>query len=361
MPARWSLVIVAALVGVACEGALDPPTASPPSSASGADPDEVPGGDGDGDVDVDVDGNGDGDVGAGGEGEGEGEVQGPAMCDLLRVRCAVCHASSISPDLRAAAIPALVGAASTSNPGHVLVVAGDADASFLVQKLEGTQPAGAGARMPLGRPQLSPAEIAVVRAWIDDGAPADICDVATPADPTDPAAPEPEPEPIAPGAPIVVGPPPDGFDTLPPDFAAGADCSTGQWWQFEDDEEEDFTMHPGHACIDCHARSGDDDAPRFRYAGTVMADLRDEDDCRGVAGVQVELLDINDAVFAVTTTNAAGNFGIEGGAFTSPFRARLSFQGRQREMFSHQDGDGDCMRCHTAAGENGAPGRIVAP
>jgi len=49
-----------------------------------------------------------------------------------------------------------------------MVVPGDAAASYLVHKLEGTGICGV--RMPLGRPALSAAQIAAIRTWIDEGA-----------------------------------------------------------------------------------------------------------------------------------------------------------------------------------------------
>ena len=70
---------------------------------------------------------------------------------------------------------ALVGVIA-SNPdaaaaGKILVVPGDPDASFLVQKLEGPDP-GEGALMPLGQSEpLDPdCSIAALRAWIEAGA-----------------------------------------------------------------------------------------------------------------------------------------------------------------------------------------------
>jgi hypothetical protein len=50
------------------------------------------------------------------------------------------------------------------------VTAGNADASYLVRKLEGG-PNITGGRMPLGGAPLDPALIANVRAWITAGAP----------------------------------------------------------------------------------------------------------------------------------------------------------------------------------------------
>ncbi len=49
-----------------------------------------------------------------------------------------------------------------------LVVAGNAAASPLVDKLLGTPQFGA--RMPDGRPPLSAEQIATIRAWVDEGA-----------------------------------------------------------------------------------------------------------------------------------------------------------------------------------------------
>lgn len=206
--------------------------------------------------------------------------------------------------------------------------------------------------MPLGNAPLSASELALIEEWIVGGASSSICDGNT--------GPNPDPPVIAPGGTIDVGQPAGGFGGSAPSFAAGTQCSTGQWWQSADDRNAGFSMHPGRACVDCHRSSGDQDALLFRYAGTVMANLRDEDDCRGVPGVTVEILNANDAVIATATTNAAGNFGLMQPAFEE-FRVRLTYDGRNREMLGHQASTGDCNSCHTAAGANGAPGRIVAP
>lgn len=50
------------------------------------------------------------------------------------------------------------------------VVAGDASASLLYQKVRGTQPVGCGAQMPLNAPPISAADMDKIRAWIDQGA-----------------------------------------------------------------------------------------------------------------------------------------------------------------------------------------------
>ena len=62
----------------------------------------------------------------------------------------------------------LVGVASGKCAGEKRVVSGDADASVLVQALEGS--ASCVKQMPLGRDPLSASELAMIRAWIDAGA-----------------------------------------------------------------------------------------------------------------------------------------------------------------------------------------------
>ena len=67
----------------------------------------------------------------------------------------------------------MVGVESIMAPGKTLVIAGDPDNSFLVQKVEGTMAEGEGQIMPLGAPDpLDPScRIAALRAWIAAGAP----------------------------------------------------------------------------------------------------------------------------------------------------------------------------------------------
>lgn len=81
-----------------------------------------------------------------------------------------------------------------------------------------------------------------------------------------------------------------------------------------------------------------------------------------MSGVTVELLDSADEVFATTTTNGAGNFYWRKSSVPfQAYRARLSYQGRTREMQLVQPSSGDCHTCHDASGQHGAVGRIVAP
>lgn len=74
------------------------------------------------------------------------------------------------------AFDALVGVESTTYPGHTLVIPGDADASFLMQKLlnELGDAGTLGEPMPLGEGiQWSPIpdnELGLIRNWIESGA-----------------------------------------------------------------------------------------------------------------------------------------------------------------------------------------------
>ena len=62
----------------------------------------------------------------------------------------------------------LINVPSPRDPNLIRVVPGDPDASFLIQKLDGTQTLGD--RMPDGGPYLTTATINVIRQWIQDGA-----------------------------------------------------------------------------------------------------------------------------------------------------------------------------------------------
>jgi hypothetical protein len=282
----------------------------------------------------------------------------PTLCDvaarLTAPHCTGCHGGSTAPLLTADGLRAAIDAPSTRYPGKTLIVPGDAQASLLFAKLNGPA-ADEGARMPLGG-SVDAELIAMVGAWIDAGAPTE-CDASSVDDGGETGG---EVGTITPGAPIEVGDPPPGFASTAPSFADGTRCSTGQWWQHRGDDEAGSRMNPGRACISCHQDSGEDDAPLFAFAGTVMGDLRDDNLCRGVEGVTVQILDSDDVAVAQTTTNAAGNFFLRNPE-VRPFRVRLLYQGRTREMLGHQDAVGDCMACHTAEGQSGAPGRVVAP
>ncbi|MDH5671443.1 MAG: hypothetical protein OEZ06_04790 [Myxococcales bacterium] len=85
-----------------------------------------------------------------------------------------CHSSGLQAqdlDLSSAATAysQLVGAASTQCTNRTRVVAGDAAASYLVNKLSGVDMCF-GSRMPKGGTPLSAADMAIITAWIESGA-----------------------------------------------------------------------------------------------------------------------------------------------------------------------------------------------
>jgi mono/diheme cytochrome c family protein len=132
-------------------------------------------------------------------------------------------------------------------------------------------------------------------------------------------------------------------------------CSSGKMYK----GEEGYTMRPGEACVSCHRR--EDEGPIFNIAGTVYPSAHEPDDCKGWPGVgaKVEITDANGATYSLDM-NSSGNFTLRNGAFVAPYTARVTYQGRTREMVTPQT-SGDCNTCHTTAGAEDAPGRIMLP
>lgn len=95
---------------------------------------------------------------------------------IIGTHCLSCHGAAAlgGLDLSGDAHAALVGVAAATDPSLTLVVAGDADASFLIRKLTGDLQAGEGGVMPPGA-GLDADSIDVVRTWVADGA-SDVCD-----------------------------------------------------------------------------------------------------------------------------------------------------------------------------------------
>jgi hypothetical protein len=135
-----------------------------------------------------------------------------------------------------------------------------------------------------------------------------------------------------------------------------SECVSGLKWTGGD--EGSPQMHPGRGCIACHAQG---EGPRFIAAGTVFRQIDEPDDCFGVPGVVVLLTDASGKVFRMTT-NQAGNFMLRqrGNVISFPLHARLQFMGKERRMLGPKQ-TANCASCHTSTGENGAPGRMMAP
>jgi hypothetical protein len=86
--------------------------------------------------------------------------------------CTACHTGASAPQgLRLDAGTScanLINAHSPQDSSLIRVVPGNPNASFIIQKLEGTQTVGA--RMPFGGPYLPQSTIDVIRQWIATGA-----------------------------------------------------------------------------------------------------------------------------------------------------------------------------------------------
>ncbi len=92
-----------------------------------------------------------------------------------RPACTGCHNAQGAPFAGrlnltgAGAYAQLVNTASANKPGATRVLPGNPDASYIIQKIEGT-PGIVGQRMPMNGPFLTPGQIAIIRRWIQEGA-----------------------------------------------------------------------------------------------------------------------------------------------------------------------------------------------
>lgn len=137
--------------------------------------------------------------------------------------------------------------------------------------------------------------------------------------------------------------------------APAGTCTSGTKWT--DGDKGSPTMHPGGACITCHALKG---GPAYRFAGTVFGGLHDVDDCNGTAADQLFVIVTGkNGVQQQIQVAPNGNF-FSPVSMNAPYTVSLSSAGKTRKMQTAITA-GDCNSCHTAAGANGAPGRILVP
>jgi hypothetical protein len=181
---------------------------------------------------------------------------------------------------------------------------------------------------PAGLPPATPVEITSLQSWISAGYPSTGC--ATSVD---------------------AGTGPDPFSVAPT-------CTSNTTWTRG--TSGSASMEPGMACVNCHASSGGE-APTFTIAGTLYPTAHEPNLCNGANGTdgaQVVITGAN-GVSTTLTPNNAGNFYYTG-AVAKPFRAKVIYMGRERDMASAQT-SGDCNSCHTQNGAMAAPGRIILP
>ncbi|MCA3012104.1 MAG: hypothetical protein INH41_06830 [Myxococcaceae bacterium] len=177
---------------------------------------------------------------------------------------------------------------------------------------------------------LNPTQVAVVEAWVQAGMPPGQCGAA------DAGAGDP--------------------------FSTPVQCTSGTTWTRGNRGSP--LMNPGRACLSCHARvnadKGEAETPDG-IGGTVYPSAHEPDLCNGLPGGAVVVVRGANGVEFRLPVNAAGNFFMyDTATLRRPFTARVEFQGRVRRMQTPQQ-SGDCNGCHTEAGAQGAPGRVLAP
>ncbi len=233
---------------------------------------------------------------------------GDLPCDVAQVlsdHCTSCHSS---PPSGGAPYP-LVTYGDLSAP-----VAGVTRAQrALVRMTSTTNP-----MPPLPAAAVPAAQIGVFQAWLEAGMPQGTCGASDP-------------------------------------FSGPSVCTSGTFWTAGG--EESGAMAPGEACIACHKTSRE--APKFTIAGTVYATGHEPNDCNGTnTSPTVVITDANGASLTLPV-NSAGNF-YSLTALAFPIKAEVHANGKVRAMAAAQP-TGDCNSCHTEAGTNMAPGRIVLP
>jgi len=261
-----------------------------------------------------------------GTGGSTSEVPGDGFCrvqSLFESHCGSCHSSSP---------PAAVPVSLVTYDD--LMAPAPSDASLRVIDVSLARMRSTTERMPPApAPPLAQEDLAFIEQWVQQGADAN-CDT--------------EPDPSIYDTPTV--------------------CTSDSYWTHGNDESP--KMHPGRACIACHSGSGGDDeeeeeeeeGPRFSLAGTVYPTAHEPDDCNGVDGdTQVVIVDANGKTLTLSV-NSAGNFFYEKeeGNLALPYTAKVVRDGQERVMATPQR-EGDCNTCHTEAGDNQAPARIMLP
>jgi hypothetical protein len=267
-------------------------------------------------------------TGTGGSGSGGTTVStGTAGLDglpceiaaLLASKCVSCHSNPPIPNVPSS----LTSYADLTAPSK-----GDPTKSAAVMALSRMKSAVSPMPPAPGAP-ASAAEIAAFEAWVNAGTPMGTC---------------------------------GDVDAGPNPFDAPAQCTS----MANTGNTEDKYMFPGRACVSCHAK--DPEAPPLVIGGTVYATPHEPNDCNAapvtgpaIETATVEITDKNGTVITLkTSTN--GNFyrKASSGAVALPYTAKVKYNGLERIMVGAQM-SGDCNECHTQAGTQNAPGRILLP
>jgi hypothetical protein len=272
----------------------------------------------------------------GGGSNGVGAAADGLPCEiatLLAAKCTSCHSN---PPVAYAPM-ALVSYADLLAPAK-------SDASKTNAVVSLARMGSAASPMPPSPAALASAgEIAAFAAWVNAGTPMGACggvDAGT--------------------SPVDAGTSP--VDAGPNPFDAPPQCTSNTF----SNVKEGAAMKPGMGCVSCHDGSGD--APKLLVGGTAYATPHEPDKCNAqvemgpdVSTAVVEITDKNGVVLQLAV-NSVGNFyrAASKGALALPYTAKIKYNGGERAMGSPQM-SGDCNGCHTQAGSNGAPGRVLLP
>jgi hypothetical protein len=135
-----------------------------------------------------------------------------------------------------------------------------------------------------------------------------------------------------------------------------------------DDDDDDYIHNQGRSCLECHGpgeREADEEL--IRTGGTVFETINAADRTAGALGYTVRLRYADDATLTLqrrSRNRMPGNV-YSSAAVTGAFTAEViddlsSAVVNTSAALSHPQTSGDCNRCHTAAGTDSAPGRIVS-
>jgi hypothetical protein len=193
--------------------------------------------------------------------------------------------------------------------------------------------------------KCDPSEIADWESWIEAGAPENPMSCT-------PDAPDG-------GTTTKDGGSDSGTTTLDGGADGGSLCTSGKYWDGGNTPSPD--MNPGEACMACHQVKG---GPNLSFGGTVYTGLHEPDLCYGKAPPPVLTVTVTDRLNRQVSVFATddGNFQVpvQNPPLRAPFRAQIT-DGKNTRKMNGQVTSGDCNSCHTVAGKNNAPGRIMAP
>lgn len=277
-------------------------------------------------------------AGTGGNAGGGAGASAGVPCDvqaLFAARCVSCHGTRPAGGAPMSLVTyADLTAPARSDPARTT-------AQLAVARMQST----ASPMPPPPAMRAATSEITTVSSWIAAGYPASGCGTGTGADGGTGA-----------GADAGMGAP-EGGVVIPDPFAVPPTCTSNTYWSGGGGSQ---IMNPGLACINCHRQN---EGPSFVIAGTLYPTAHEPDRCNGAgaagnAGARV-VITAADGKTITLTPNAVGNFYYQG-AVATPFRARVTYMGRERAMGQGQT-SGDCNSCHTQNGANQAPGRILLP